>query len=297
MHMNWCYFHDCISDLNDRVAFARRLHIACEVDCARLFLPVQRLLQVQAEVPTPPLLGDRQRLGLPRMQARQLLQGLRAALQAVESRSVALRRSDGLACQLRAADHCGSAWESPCRWMGSLQLLEVSPAANRSVAGFAINQRHQPAQLAQHQATAAVSVCRSAGVRVSPAVAQQATRHASLHTASSRRSADGASSSDPAQGRQPVPGINPLQMSPAAVAGTIGSPAAAVPQPAASAAAASEPRRARAIARNLSISPQKLNDFATVIRRMHVQDAVLQCRYSVKKAAKIVEKARACRDV
>ncbi len=53
------------------------------------------------------------------------------------------------------------------------------------------------------------------------------------------------------------------------------------------------PRRARAIARNLKISPQKLNDFAAVVRRMHVQDAVLQCRYSVKKAATIVEKARA----
>ena len=232
------------------------------------------------------------------MQARQLLQGLRAALQAVDSRSVALRRSDGLVCQLQAADHCGSAWELPCRWMGSLRLSEILPAVKRGgFAELASNQGHQLVHLAQHQATAAVSVCRPVGVRLSAAVAQQAPWQAGLHTASSRLSADGAASTDSAQGRQPVPGINPLQMSPAAVAGTVGSPAAAVPQPVASAAAAGEPRRARAIARNLSISPQKLNDFATVIRRMHVQDAVLQCRYSVKKAAKIVEKARPRRDL
>ncbi len=231
------------------------------------------------------------------MQARQLLQGLRAALHAVDSRLVAFRRSDGLADQLRAADHFTSAWKSPCRWMGSLPLSEVSPAANMSATELASSRRHQPAHPAQHHATAAVSICTAVGLRVSAAVRQQARWHAGLHTASSRLSADGASSTDPAQGGQPAPGFNPLQMSPATLAGTIGSPTAAVPQPVASAAAASEPRRARAIARNLSISPQKLNDFATVIRRMHVQDAVLQCRYSVKKAAKIVEKARACCDI
>ncbi len=82
-----------------------------------------------------------------------------------------------------------------------------------------------------------------------------------------------------------------MQMVPSAVAGS------PLTQPATDAAGARAflvaPRRARAIARNLKISPQKLNDFAAVVRRMHVQDAVLQCRYSVKKAATIVEKARA----
>ena len=227
------------------------------------------------------------------MQTRQLLQGLRAALHAIDSRLVALTRSEGLACQLRAADHVGSAWQSPCIWLESPPLMDVPPAANRGFAKVATTQQYQPAHLAQHQASAAFGVCRTVGLRVSAAVVQHATWHAGLHTASSRLSADAGSSTDPAQGRQPLPGINPLQMSPETLTGAIGSPAAAVPQPAASAAAASEPRRARAIARKLSISPQKLNDFATVIRRMHVQDAVMQCRYSVKKAAKIVEKARA----
>ena len=89
--------------------------------------------------------------------------------------------------------------------------------------------------------------------------------------------------------------MNPLQQSPAAgglEGAEQGSALSAIPQPAATAAGPEGVRRARAIARNLKISPQKLNDFARVIRHMRVDDAIMQCRYSVKKASKIVETVR-----
>ena len=224
------------------------------------------------------------------MRARQLLQALRAALHAFDSPLVVLSRQSGDVRQLQAAHYGCSAWGCPQRHLGSPQAMPI-PAATRAFTQLASSQQLHPAHLAQHQTAAAASVGRVAVARsVITSVVQQAPWHAGLHTTPIDLSASGGSSTDPAQGRQSAPGINPLQMSPGTMA--TGSPAASVPQPAASAAAAAEPRRARAIARNLKISPQKLNDFAAVVRRMHVQDAVLQCRYSVKKAAKIVEKAR-----
>lgn len=45
------------------------------------------------------------------------------------------------------------------------------------------------------------------------------------------------------------------------------------------------------MARNLAISPQKLNDFAKVVRGLHVEDALIQCAVSPKKAARLVHKA------
>lgn len=40
--------------------------------------------------------------------------------------------------------------------------------------------------------------------------------------------------------------------------------------------------------RNTKISPKKLNDFARIIRKMHVNEALLQCEASPKKASRLV---------
>ena len=42
--------------------------------------------------------------------------------------------------------------------------------------------------------------------------------------------------------------------------------------------------------RKTHISPQKLNDFARLLRRLHVEDALIQCEVSPKKAARICRK-------
>ena len=42
--------------------------------------------------------------------------------------------------------------------------------------------------------------------------------------------------------------------------------------------------------RGTHISPQKLNDFARLLRRLHVEDALIQCEVSPKKSAKICRK-------
>ena len=47
---------------------------------------------------------------------------------------------------------------------------------------------------------------------------------------------------------------------------------------------------ARAVLRRTHISPQKLNDFARLLRRLHVEDALIQCEVSPKKAARICRK-------
>ena len=47
---------------------------------------------------------------------------------------------------------------------------------------------------------------------------------------------------------------------------------------------------ARAVLRKTHISPQKLNDFARLLRRLHVEDALIQCEVSPKKAARICRK-------
>lgn len=51
-------------------------------------------------------------------------------------------------------------------------------------------------------------------------------------------------------------------------------------------------RVAHAILRDARISPQKLDDFVRVIRRLHVDEALVQCQISVKKAAKLVHNVR-----
>lgn len=48
--------------------------------------------------------------------------------------------------------------------------------------------------------------------------------------------------------------------------------------------------KAGAKLRGIRISPKKLNHFAKVIRRMHVEDALAQCQVSVKKAARFCAK-------
>lgn len=225
------------------------------------------------------------------MRAGPVLQGLRAALHAFEHPPVVWVRPNLTACQRRAAEHGVSAWGRQCRWQCSPQPMQTWPAASRVAPELAAHPQHQLGHSVYHQAAAGIAGHRPVASSINAAAVHLAPSRLALHTAPGRLSAEGGFT-DSAQARQAAPGINPLQMVPGTLAGTTGSPAASVPQPATSAAAAGEPRRARAIARNLKISPQKLNDFAAVIRRMHVQDAVLQCRYSVKKAAKIVEKAR-----
>ncbi|PRW39364.1 50S ribosomal L22-like isoform X2 isoform B [Chlorella sorokiniana] len=82
-----------------------------------------------------------------------------------------------------------------------------------------------------------------------------------------------------------APSINPLQQAPA---------------PATPAGSAADyelaPREelsgsvSRAHARGLPISPQKLNDFAKVVRGLHIEDALIQCSISPKKSAGLVRK-------
>lgn len=66
------------------------------------------------------------------------------------------------------------------------------------------------------------------------------------------------------------------------------SSSAKVPQ----AAAAPENRTAQAVLRKTRISPKKLNEFAKLIRRMHIDDALVQCQVAPKKAAKLCYKVR-----
>jgi len=47
---------------------------------------------------------------------------------------------------------------------------------------------------------------------------------------------------------------------------------------------------ARAILRNVPISPRKLNEFARIIRGLHIEDALIQCKIHPKKSAQICEK-------
>ena len=47
----------------------------------------------------------------------------------------------------------------------------------------------------------------------------------------------------------------------------------------------------KGFSKNLAISPRKLNDFVKVIRGMSIQDAIIQCQVSVKKAARMCEDA------
>eukprot|EP00887_Chlorella_sp_A99_P002294 scaffold10.g2294.t1 len=76
---------------------------------------------------------------------------------------------------------------------------------------------------------------------------------------------------------EPPAGINPLQQAPAP--GGAAQPLGALP----AAPAAEEPAVARAVARGLKISPIKLN------MGMHIEDALIQCRISPKKSAKMCE--------
>lgn len=48
------------------------------------------------------------------------------------------------------------------------------------------------------------------------------------------------------------------------------------------------PGKAGAKLRGIAMSPKKINLFATLIRRMHVEDALAQCRLHPKKAGKII---------
>lgn len=76
------------------------------------------------------------------------------------------------------------------------------------------------------------------------------------------------------------PAINPLQQAPAPLAARsfLDSPSSDK----------EETLRARAILRNIAISPRKLNMFAKVVRRLGLEDALIQCEISCKKSAQIL---------
>lgn len=78
-------------------------------------------------------------------------------------------------------------------------------------------------------------------------------------------------------------GINPLMQTPApAMQGTVLRPPGA--------AAAPTDRTAQAVLRKIKISPKKLNVFAKLIRRLHIDDALVQCQVAPNKAAKLCYK-------
>ncbi|EFN53873.1 hypothetical protein CHLNCDRAFT_136009 [Chlorella variabilis] len=97
----------------------------------------------------------------------------------------------------------------------------------------------------------------------------------------------------PAAAEGASPAMNPLQQAPTPAGGAAAAAAGASPLgPAPVSLAGGEVSTlARAIARGISISPHKLNDFAKVVRGLPIQDALIQCRMSPKKSAKLVEKA------
>lgn len=76
--------------------------------------------------------------------------------------------------------------------------------------------------------------------------------------------------------------MNPLQQAPAPV--IRGSTAAGA------AAADDAALTASAILRGVAISPRKLNMFAKLLRGLHLEDALIQCRMHPKKSARICEK-------
>jgi hypothetical protein len=55
-----------------------------------------------------------------------------------------------------------------------------------------------------------------------------------------------------------------------------------------------EERKGLAILRNIHMSPKKLGLWAKMVRRLHVEDAMIQCTIRVNKGAKILAQARAC---
>lgn len=74
-------------------------------------------------------------------------------------------------------------------------------------------------------------------------------------------------------------GLNPLMQTPG--------PAIQLPGPRADTAA---PLTAQAVLRKTKISPKKLNEFAKLVRRLHIDDALVQCQVAPNKAAKLCYK-------
>lgn len=64
-------------------------------------------------------------------------------------------------------------------------------------------------------------------------------------------------------------------------------PAIQLPTPEADSAA---PHTAQAVLRKTKISPKKLNEFAKLVRRLHIDDALVQCQVAPNKAAKLCYK-------
>ena len=74
-------------------------------------------------------------------------------------------------------------------------------------------------------------------------------------------------------------GLNPLMQTP--------TPAGQVP---ASGAEQAPLQTAQAVLRKTKISPKKLNEFAKLVRRKHIDDALVQCQVAPNKAAKLCYK-------
>lgn len=84
--------------------------------------------------------------------------------------------------------------------------------------------------------------------------------------------------------RQEEASVNPLQQTPAPLSARIPVDGET------SARDGNEALTARAILRNVAISPQKLNDFTRILRGLHIEDALIQCQVHPKKSAQICEK-------
>lgn len=76
-------------------------------------------------------------------------------------------------------------------------------------------------------------------------------------------------------------GLNPLMQTPG--------PAIQLPTPALDSAV---PQTAQAVLRKTKISPKKLNEFAKLVRRLHIEDALVQCQVAPNKAAKLCYKVQ-----
>lgn len=83
------------------------------------------------------------------------------------------------------------------------------------------------------------------------------------------------------QQQQQPPTLNPLQQAPSPGPNSL---------PSIDSSSSAGPGKAFAIARNISISPRKLNMFAKVLRGLRVDDALIQCQMHPKKSASICQK-------
>jgi hypothetical protein len=87
-----------------------------------------------------------------------------------------------------------------------------------------------------------------------------------------------------------TPVMNPLQQAPAPVPGAGASPLG----PDVILAGGDVTDTSRAVSRGMSISPRKLNDFAKLVRGMHIEDALIQACIPLRLACLLISIADVC---